>query len=415
MDKIIDIKERQRQGRKRLLRIAAIVCVAAVVIIATVAALGGAGVSRSDLIITEARRGPFEITVAATGRVEPAFEEIVSSPIASRILAVYARPGDSVRAGMSLLELDLRQTEAQYKNLRDAHQIKVNELKQLRLTNRSVLTDLEMQTRVKEMEVNTLAIDVQNERRLDSIGSGTGERVRKAQTAYKTGELQLEALRQKLIAERERLAAIESAAVLAAGNSARDLEEMEHIVRQGCIPAPHDGIITYISSNIGSNVAAGEKLAVVGDLSRFKVVAEVAEGSSYKVQPGAAVTIRLNNLELEGTVTNVEPQSTGGAVPFNVSLADASNRRLRPGISVPVYVAYGFKDSAVLIPNGEYFSGPGDYQLFVEEGGRLVRRNVRLGDSNRRWVEVTEGVEPGERVVTSDMSRHLKHKTLSLK
>ncbi len=415
MDKIIDIKERQRQGRKRLLRIAAIVCVAAVVIIATVAALGGTGVRKSDLIITEARRGPFEITVAATGRVEPAFEEIVSSPIASRILAVYARPGDSVRAGMSLLELDLRQTEAQYKNLRDAHQIKVNELKQLRLTNRSALTDLEMQTRVKEMEVNTLAIDVQNERRLDSIGSGTGERVRKAQTAYNTGELQLEALRQKLIAERERLAAIESAAVLAAGNSARDLEEMEHIVRQGCIPAPHDGIITYISSNIGSNVAAGEKLAVVGDLSRFKVVAEVAEGSSYKVQPGAAVTIRLNNLELEGTVANVEPQSTGGAVPFNVSLADASNRRLRPGISVQVYVAYGFKDSAVLIPNGEYFSGPGDYQLFVEEGGRLVRRNVRLGDSNRRWVEVTEGVEPGERVVTSDMSRHLKHKTLSLK
>ncbi|MBP2692023.1 MAG: HlyD family efflux transporter periplasmic adaptor subunit [Muribaculaceae bacterium] len=415
MDKIIEKQEQKRRSRKRLFRGMAMASPVVIVVGVVIWLASGTGVRKSELIISEAHRGALEATVAASGRVVPAFEEIVSSPIDSRILAVYAQPGDSVSEGMPLLELDLRSTETQYKNLRDVHQIKVNELRQLRLANRSALTDLDMQVRIKEMEVNTLGIDVQNEQRLDSIGSGTGERVRKAITAYQTGKLQLEALRQKLVAERERLAAIEDAAALEVGNSARDLGEMEHIVRQGRIPAPHNGILTYLSNSIGSNVGAGEKVAVIGDLSRFKVTAEVPEGSSYRVRPGANVKVRLNNVELDGSVANVEPQSTGGAVPFTVTLTDASNARLRPGIRAQVYVAYGFKESAVLIPNGEYFTGPGEYKIFIDEGSKLVRRNVVLGESNRQWVEVVEGIEPGEKVVSSDMSKYLSHKTLSVR
>ncbi len=415
MDKIIDKQDQKRRSRKRLLRTMSWAAPLTVAIICAFYFAGSTGISKSSLTITEARRGSLETTVAASGRVVPAFEEIVNSPVVSRILAVYAQPGDSVREGMPLLELDLRATETQYKNLSDQYQIKINELHQLRLANRSALTDLEMQVRIKEMEVNTLAIDVQNEQRLDSIGSGTGDRVRKAQTAYSTGKLQLESLRQKLVAERERLAAVEAAMTLEVGNSARDLKEMEHLVRQGQIPAPHDGILTYLNNSIGSTIAAGEKVAVVGDLSRFKIAAEVPEGSSFKVQQGAKVKVRISNVELDGTVANVEPQSTGGAVPFTVVLSDASNSRLRPGIRTQIYVAYGFKESAVLIPNGEYFNGPGEYQLFVEEGSKLKRRKVTLGDSNRLWVEVTEGIEPGEKVVTSDMSKYQNHKSLSVK
>lgn len=415
MDKIIDRQEQKRLSRKRLLRILCWTVPTAILGAAAIMYFGNTGVLRSDLTVSEARLGPLETTVAASGRIVPAFEEIVNSPVSSRILAVYAQPGDSVYEGMPLLELDLSSTETQYKNLRDEYQIKVNELRQLRLSGRSTLTDLEMQVKIKEMEVNTLRIEVRDEERLDSIGSGTGERVRKARTAFNTGRLQLEALRQKLVAERERLAAVEEAAVLVAGNSARDLEEMENLVRRGKIPAPHDGIITYLSNSIGSAVAAGEKVAVIGDLSRFKVSAEVPEASSFKVRPGADVKVRIGNVELEGTVANVEPQSTGGAVPFTVALADASNSRLRPGIRTQVYVSYGFRESAILIPNGSYFKGPGEYRLFVCDGDRLVRRKVTLGDSNRLWVEVIGGIEPGEKVVTSDMSAYQDYKTLSIK
>lgn len=403
-------------SRRRMLKFTLWGAAGAIIIGSLFFITGGTSVREADLALRAAETGPLETTVAASGRLVPASEEIINSPVSSRIMEVYARPGDSVRAGMPLLRLDLNEADAQYQNLRDAYRIKLSQHEQLRLSNRSTLSDLEMQMRIKEMEVNRLAIEVENERRLDSLGSGTGDRVRQAQTAYATGKLELKGLRQRLVNERERLAAMEAASKLELGNSARDMQLMERTLAQGRIPAPHDGVLTFLKTSIGSTVSTGEKLAVVGDLSSFKVEAEVPEGSSFKVKPGADAAVRLGNIELAGTVAGIEPQSSSGAVPFSVTLANASNTRLRPGVRVQVYVAYGFKERAVRIPMPDAFKGSGDYMLFVEESpGKLRRRKVTLGDSNRDWVEVVEGISPGERVATADMSKFETFSTLTIK
>lgn len=416
MDKIISQDEKRRASRRRMLKAGIPACAGIIICGWFIFFMTGKSVKASDLSLRAAETGPLETAVAASGRLAPAFEEIVNSPVASRIMEVYARPGDSVRAGMPLLRLDLQEADAQYQNLRDACQIKNSQLAQLRLANRSALSDLEMQIEIKEMEVSRLAIEVENEMRLDSLGSGTGDRVRQARTAYATGRLELDGLRRRLVNERERLASLEAATALEAGNSERDMRMMERTLSQGRIPAPHDGVLTFMKNQLGSTVGVGEKIAVVGDLSSFKVEAEVPEGSSYKVKPGAAVEVRLGNIELEGTVANVEPQSTSGAVPFTVTLADASNPRLRPGVRVQVYVAYGFKEQTVRIPMGAYFKGPGEYTLYVEEKpGTLRRRKVILGDSNRSWVEVVEGISAGENVALADMSALEKYSTLKIK
>lgn len=416
MDKIIEKSELKRASLKRWLIRAIWIVPIIILIFWGISAIGGKSVKASDITFATVERGPLETAVAASGRIVPAFEEIIISPVSSRILAVYAQPGDSVREGMALLQLDLQEAETSLRNLRDSHQVKQNQLTQLQLSNRSALDELEMLIDIKEMEVNRLAITVDNERRLDSLGSGTGDRVRQAETAYATGQLELKGLRKKLVNERERLASLENAAVLELGNSQRDLEMMEYTLSQGRIPAPHDGILTYLSNSIGSTVAAGEKVAVVGDLSNFKVSADVPEGSSYKVRPGADVIVRLGNVELNGSVANVEPQSTSGAVPFTVTLADASNARLRPGVRVQLYVSYGFKDDVMRIPAGSFYSGPGIYNLFVADGSSsLQRREVKLGDSNRQWLEVISGLSPGEKVVTTNMADFEKFSKLKIK
>ncbi|MDE6277662.1 MAG: efflux RND transporter periplasmic adaptor subunit [Muribaculaceae bacterium] len=415
MDKIISQDEQRRAKRRKTIKACAWVVAGGAILGTAIFMTTGKSVREADLNLQSATRGPLESAVAASGRLVPAFEEIVNSPVGSHIMEVYARPGDSVKAGMPLLRLDLQEADAQYQNLRDAHDIKTSQLRQLRLTNRSAMADLEMQTQIKEMEVNRLAIEVENERRLDSIGSGTGDRVRQAETAYATGRLELQGLRQRLVNERERLEALETSTALELGNSARDMTLMERTLAQGRIPAPHDGVLTFLKTQIGSTVAPGEKLAVVGDLSSFKVEAEVPEGSSFKVKPGANATVRLGNIELAGTVASVEPQSTSGAVPFTVNLEDASNPRLRPGVRVQVYVGYGFKEDVVRIPMGTYFKGPGDYMLFVDEGnGKARQRKITLGDSNRNWVEVVNGVSPGERVSIADLSAFEGYKTVTL-
>ena len=280
MDRIIDKQEISNARRKKWLRTAAWLVPAAAILIWGITFIGAKTVKASDLTMGKAEKGPLRTTVAASGRMVPAFEEIVNSPVSSRIIAVYAQPGDSVSAGTPLLQLDLHESETQFRNLHDSHIVKKNQLDQLRLSNRSALDELDTRIDIKEMEVNRLAITVDNERRLDSLGSGTGDRVRQAETAYSTGLLELKGLRRKLDNERARLASLEEAAILELGNSARDLEMMDRTLSQGRIPAPHDGILTYLSNSIGSAVAAGEKVAVVGDLSCFKVEADVPEGRS---------------------------------------------------------------------------------------------------------------------------------------
>lgn len=417
MDKIISPEERRRTSRRTILKYAAVTASIVAAGGALMLAFGGKSILREDAMLRTAELGALESSVAASGRLVPAFEEIVISPVASRIMAVYVNAGDSVGEGMPLLQLDLSESESRYQTLRDALAIKDSEVKQLRLANHSTISDLEMQIEIKQMDVNRLEIEVENEERLDSLGSGTGERVRQARTAYATGRLELRGLRSRLENERKRLAALEEAAVLDLGNSAREAEMMKRTLDAGRIPAPRSGIVTYISTEIGSTVLQGERVAVVGDLSSFKVAAEMPEGSIHKVHSGAEAIVRLGNIELTGTVDQIEPQSKSGSVPFSVVLNDSRNARLRPGVRVQVYVSYGFKEKVVRIPMGNYFKGPGEYVLFVEDGGsgKLRKRRVTLGDSNRLWVEVTNGIAPGEEVAIADMEAFESHSTLTIK
>ena len=417
MDKIISQEERRRTRRRTILKYAAIAAGALAAGGILMFYSGGKSIFRDEAMLRKAELGPLESAVAASGRLVPAFEEIVISPVASRIMSVYVHAGDSVGKGTPLLQLDLSESESRYQNLRDALAIKESELKQLRLANHSALSDLEMQIEIKQMDVNRLEIEVENEERLDSLGSGTGERVRQARTAYITGKLELQGLRKRLENERKRFAALEDAAVLDLGNSARETEMMSRTLEAGRIPAPRSGVITYISTEIGSRVSQGERVAVVGDLSSFKVAAEMPEGNIHKVHAGAEAIVRLGNIELNGIVDQIEPQSKSGSVPFSVILKDSRNTRLRPGVRVQVYVAYGFKDSVVRIPMGNYFKGPGEYMLFVEDGesGKLRKRRVTRGDSNRLWVEVTGGIAPGEEVAIADMDAFESYSTLTIK
>lgn len=415
MDRTIDTIEQRREHRRKLLKALPWAGGAIALLIVCYLWLGGKSVKASELREGEVTSGPLVTSVAASGTVVPGYEMIVNSPVASRILEVHAHAGDSVAAGTPLLSLDLEDTRKAYDNLRDSHNILVNRLREQRLQNRTTIEDLRTSISIKEMEVARLAIEVRNEERLDSLGSGTGDRVNQARTAFRTGELQLQGLRQKLVNETERLKAGEESSQLSLASSARDLEAMLRTLEQGQIPAPHSGIVTYLNTNIGVNVAAGEKLAVVGDLSHFKIKAEVPEASGFKINVGAPVTVRFGNREAKGSVANVEPQASGGMMSFTVALDDASDSRLRPGGRAQVFVEYGFKDKATLVPNGSYFKGPGTYQMFVYDGdSRLERRAVTLGDSNRELVEVVSGLKPGEKVVISDMENFVKNSSLRI-
>ena len=197
MDKVIEPSQIKRERRIRIIKwgsASVIVIFGLVVLFSSIST----GIDRRNFTLSTVDSGPLETTIPASGRVVPAHEEIITSPVSTRLLKVYTQAGDSVAAGTPLLLLDLQQEETELAKLIDNRDISRQELEQLRLNNQTMLSDLEMQIEVSSMNLNRLALDVENEHRLDSLGSGTGDRVRQAETAYIAGKLELKQLQTKL-------------------------------------------------------------------------------------------------------------------------------------------------------------------------------------------------------------------------
>lgn len=404
MDREIPKEERMRERRKTWIKWGSIAG-AVIVVVAVLLSMMRKSVNASDITLAVADKGTIETSVNASGKVVPAFEEIINSPIATRIVEVYSREGDSVKEGTPLLRLDLQSAETEINQLRDERRMKQYELEQTRLNNHTYLSSLEMQIKVKEMDVNRKMVEVANERRLDSLGSGTGDKVREAELAYNTGRLELEQLRQQLANERQVRDASYKMKGLELDIFDKNFAEKMRTLEDARIRSPRAATLTYINNQIGQQIGQGEKVAVISDLSHFKVNADIADSYGDRVSVGSHAIVRIGKTRLEGTVSNVTPLSKNGVISFTVKVDDDDNERLRSGLKTDVYVMCDIKDEAVRIAMGPYFKGPGDYDLFVQTGdGELEKRNVRLGDSNFEYVEVLNGIKPGEKVVVSDMS-----------
>ena len=114
MDKPIDKKLIRRERRRKQLLWgtgAGVVVVAAGWLVSDIAPT----INSNDITVAATDRGALDVTVAATGQIVPAYEEIINSPVNSRVLKIFAQPGDTVEAGMPLLELDLEQEQMKYK------------------------------------------------------------------------------------------------------------------------------------------------------------------------------------------------------------------------------------------------------------------------------------------------------------
>ena len=415
MDREIPKEVRDKERRNRIIKYAVAVG-AVVVVIAVVMSLMRSSVSKKDIVLATVDRGTIESSVSASGKVAPAFEEVINSPISTRIVEVYRKAGDSVDVGTPLLRLDLQSTETELNKLLDQSQMKQYEIEQMKLNNNTRLSDLAMNVKVKAMAVSRMEVELRNERYLDSLGSGTGDKVRQVELAYNTGKLELEQLRQQLENERQVRDADLRVKELELNIHNKNLAEMRRTLSEAQVQSPRKATLTYINNQVGQQIGAGEQIAIISDLSHFKVDGEIADSYGDRVSVGSHAIVKIGREKLDGTVSNVTPLSRNGVIAFSIQLDDDSHARLRSGLKTDVYVMCDVIEDVVRIANGSYYMGKGDYDLFVVTGGNeLVKRKVRLGDSNFEFVEVVRGLEPGDQVVVSDMSDYKNSNKLKLK
>jgi HlyD family secretion protein len=415
MDREIPKAERQRAMRKTILKWAAGAAIATAAIWLLVVMLQP-GLRRQDLTFSKVDRGTIEATASASGKVAPAFEEIINSPIDSRIVELYRKGGDLVEEGDPILRLDLQTAETNYRKLLDEEQMKALQLEQLRLGNRSKLSEMEMKLKVSRMELARKEVELRNERYLDSLGAGTTDKVRQAELSYNVGLLQLNEDEQRYDNETALAEADVKVKELELNIFRKGLAEVKRTLDDARIRSPRRAVLTYVNSEIGAQVRQGSRVAIVSDLSHFKVEGEIADTYGDRIAVGSRAVVRLGTDRLAGRVSDVTPLSRNGVISFTVQLEEDNHPRLRSGLKADVHIVNAIKDEALRLANASYFNGVrGEYELFVVSGERLLRRRVQLGESNFEYVEVLSGLREGDEVVVSDMSDFIQRDQLKLK
>ena len=414
MDREISKAEQRKEQRKQFIKIGAGVGIG-IALIAVVLSFLQTSLNRKDLTISTVDKGVIEVSVSASGKVIPAFEEIINSPINSRIVEIYKKGGDSVDIGTPILKLDLQSAETDYNKLLDEEQMKRLELEKLRVTNHSKLSEMEMKLKVSRMELDRKAVELRNERYLDSLGAGTTDKVRQVELDYNVSQLKLKEDEQKYINEQALTDADLKVKELELNIFRKGLAETKRTLDDAQIRSPRKAILTYVNNEIGSQGGQGTKVAIVSDLSHFKIEGEIADTYGDRIAAGSKAVVKIGSDKLDGTVSDVTPLSKNGVISFTVQLEEDSHRRLRSGLKTDVYVMNAVKDDVLRIANASYYIGKGEYELFVVNGDQLLKRKVQLGDSNYEYVEVISGLEPGDQVVVSDMASYKDKNKLKVK
>lgn len=413
MDREIPKEVRAKERRKQIIKwgTGLFVLVGGIVLVLS---LMQPSLTRKGLLMSKVDKGVIEVSVNASGKVIPSFEEIINSPINSRILEIYKKGGDSVDLGTPILKLDLQSAETEYNKLLDEEQMKRLQLDQLRVTNRSKLSEMEMKLKVSRMELNRKEVELRNERYLDSLGAGTTDKVRQAELSFNVGQLQLKEDEQKYLNEQALGRADLKVKELELNIFRKGMAETKRTLEDAQIRSPRKAVLTYVNNEVGAQVGQGNRIAIVSDLSHFKIEGEIADTYGDRIATGNKVMVKIGSDKLAGTVSDVTPLSKNGVISFTVQLEKDNHPRLRSGLKTDIYVMNAVKDDVMRITNGSYYVGKGEYELFVAKGNQLIKRKVQLGDSNYEFVEVVSGLQPGEEVVVSDMSNYKNKNKLKL-
>lgn len=414
MDRQLSPQIIRRRKIKFILRIS-ISLLVAVLFIILLANVFKPGIRAKEIVTSTVDRGTLEISIYATGKVVPLSEEIITSPLSSKILEVYKKVGEQVKKGDAIIQLDLEAFNTEYDTKREELALKYSKLEQQKTAIQSQLDEMKIQIEINEMKLKRMAVLLANERYLDSIGASTADKVKQEELNYKVEQLQLEQQKQKYRNQLKSATVEMNALELDYKIASKNLNLMKKTQGEAQIRSPREATLTYVNDQIGTSVSQGAQLAIISDLSRFKIEAEIADSYADKILAGNKAIVKVGKEKLRGTVGNVSPSVQNGTIRFNISFSDIDYKKLRSGLKVDVHVIYGLRDDVQRIKSGSFYIGPGEYDIWVIDNGIATRRKVTLGESSFEYIEVVEGLQEGEQVIISDMNRYQDKNTLKIK
>ena len=178
-----------------------------------------------------------------------------------------------------------------------------------------------------------------------------------------------------------------------------------------------DGELGLLDVELGQNIAAGQNIGQINDLSDFKVQAQIDEHYIDRVRPGLSASFSRNGKTYLLRVRKVYPEVRNGTFRTDFVFVGERPAQMRSGQTFYVELALGKSQQATLIPRGTFFQTTGGNWIFVldKSGRKAYRRNISIARQNPQYYEVTDGLEPGERVITSGYEAFKDNEVLVIK
>ena len=178
-----------------------------------------------------------------------------------------------------------------------------------------------------------------------------------------------------------------------------------------------DGELGLLDVELGQNIAAGQNIGQINDLSDFKVQAQIDEHYIDRVRPGLSASFSRDGKTYRLRVRKVYPEVRNGTFRTDFVFVGERPAQMRSGQTFYVELALGKSQQATLIPRGTFFQTTGGNWIFVldKSGRKAYRRNINIARQNPQYYEVTDGLEPGERVITSGYEAFKDNEVLVIK
>jgi HlyD family secretion protein len=344
----------------------------------------------NQLTIGTVREGPFEDYIAVRGAVAPFITAYLTTDQGGTVKQVLVEDGAMVKAGQPLIILSNPALQLQVA----AQQLT---FEQTRLKYQQDLLNIEHQ-------ISKLKGDLERDKILLDGNAIAPSTYRQEQEEYNYYvKLHAATIASRGVEQRVRSTQL-------TGDTSGKTDIANAGVEALTIRAPMDGQLTALDAEVGQSKASGPVMGQVNSADRFKLTAQVDEFYLGHVAAGQETKFNIDGRDYRAHVSKVYPQVTNGTFKSDFYFDGAVPSGIHIGQAIDLKVELGGASRAVMLPNGPFYQDTGGNWVFVvtPDGKSALRRNVRLGRRNPDFVEVTDGLKPGEKVIVSGYEAYLK-------
>ena len=360
-------------------------------------------VNAESLIINEVTQGEFNDYIRVSGQVQPMTTIQVSPQEGGLVQEIVTEEGSKVKAGDIIVRLTNDNLDLQILNSEAELAEKENIL-------RNTLISMEQQKLSLRQDKLQLQTEVARLRRKYGQNKALYEDKLIAREEYLTAreDYELAAGKLQLVKERAQQDSLyRSVEIEQMQESLDNMRKNMLMIRRRkdnlTIKSPIDGELGLLDVVLGQSISAGMKIGQINNLDSYKIEAQIDEHYIDRVTAGLSATFQRQNESYGAIIRKVYPEVRDGKFKADFKFEGETPDNVRSGQTYYLNLQLGQPENAVLVPRGTFYQKTGGKWIFVvaPEGGRAMRREIRIGRQNPQYYEVLEGLNPGEKVITS--------------